>query len=132
MSYSLVLSVFSTASTSVVSKFFQCPLLTALPPSEVLRVKSPLPEAPPPPPKPAIIESVTSNFRLGHKTHHRVAFQSLYTTLSEKSSSDHPRAATCRTKFRPNFPRASRSTRVAPTLFLPPPSDSSFSDLHFW
>ena len=41
VSCSLVLSVFSAASTSVISKPFQCPW-----------VESPSPEAPPPPPKP--------------------------------------------------------------------------------
>ena len=49
---SLVLSVFFAASSSVVSKPFHCLLLTAPPPSEVLKVESPLPEALPPPPKP--------------------------------------------------------------------------------
>ena len=52
VSCSLVLLEFFVALTSIVSKPFQCPLPTALPPSEVLRVESPLLEAPPPPPKP--------------------------------------------------------------------------------
>ena len=53
--YSLVLSEFFAALTSIISKPFQCPLPTALPPSKVLRVESPLLEAPPPPPKPLLL-----------------------------------------------------------------------------
>ena len=52
VSCSLVLSVFSAVSTSMVSKPFQCPLLTAPPLLVVLRVESPLQEALPPPQKP--------------------------------------------------------------------------------
>ena len=61
---SLVLSVFSAASSSVVSKPFHCPLLIAPPPSEVLRVESPPPEAPPSLPKPlpsSDLSPLTSN-----------------------------------------------------------------------
>ena len=48
----LSLLVFFATSTSVVSKPFQCPLLTALLPSKVFRVESPPPEALPLPPRP--------------------------------------------------------------------------------
>ena len=75
VSCSLVLLVFSAASTSVVSKPFHCPLPTAPLPSEVLRVESPPPESSSSVAKTtAIIGSVTSDLRLGHKIYHRVDF----------------------------------------------------------
>ena len=40
----------------------------------------------------AIIGFVTYDLWLGHKTYHHVDFQSLYTSLPETSTSDHPRA----------------------------------------
>ena len=80
----------------------------------------------------AIIGSITSDLRLGHKTYHCVAFQSLYTNMPETSSSDHPHAATRRSKFLQNHPRASRALNIAPILSPPPLSKSSFSDLHSW
>ena len=52
VSCSLVLLVFSAASTYVVSKPFQCPLPTTPPLLEVLKVESSPPEAPPLLPKP--------------------------------------------------------------------------------
>ena len=78
----------------------------------------------------AIIRSITSYLQLGHKTSHCVAFQSLYTTPPETSSSDHPRSATCRSKFLQNHPRASCAINIAPILSPPLLSESYFFDLH--
>ena len=52
--------------------------------------------------------------------------------MPETSSSDHPHAATRRSKFLQNHPRASRALNIAPILSPPPLSKSSFSDLHSW
>ena len=67
----LVLSIFSAASSSVVNKPFHCSLLTAPPPSEVLKVESPPPEAPPRPPKPlpsSDLSPLTSNYDIRYIT----------------------------------------------------------------
>ena len=78
----------------------------------------------------AFIGFIISDLRLGHKTYHCVAFQSLYTDLPETSSSDHPHAATRRSKFLQNHPHTSRAINIALILSPLPLSESSFSDLH--
>ena len=78
----------------------------------------------------AIIESITSNLRLGHKTYHCVAFQSLYTMPLENSSSNDPRAAMRQSKFLQNHPCASRALNIASIMSPSPLSKSSFSDLY--
>ena len=78
----------------------------------------------------AFIGSITSDLQSGHKTYHCVAFQYLYTTPLETSSSNHPCATKCWSKFLQNHPRASRAINIAPILSPPPLSKSSFSNLH--
>ena len=80
----------------------------------------------------AFIGSITSDIRLGHKTYHYVAFQSLYTTPPETSSSNHPRATMRRSKFLQNHPRASHAINIAPILSPSPLSELSFFNLHIW
>ena len=77
-----------------------------------------------------IIGFVTSDLQLGHRTYHRVAFQSLYTTSPETFSSDHPHATTRRSNLQQNLPRA--SCTISSILSLLPLSESSFSNLHSW
>ena len=128
VSCSLILLVFSATSTSVVSKSFHCPLSTAPPPSEVLRVESPPPESSSSVAKTTcIIGSVTFDLRLGHKIYHRVDFHR--STHSRRKNP--PLTINVPVKVWQIIPRASRATRVAPILLPLTPLKSSFSDLHF-
>ena len=132
VSCSLDLLVFSTVSTSVVNKPFlvpspDCPAPIRVPQDWISTARSSSSTTK----TIAIIGSVTFDLRLGHKTHHREALQSLYTMPPDKSSSGHPHATSCRSKLRPNFPCASYATKVAPILLPLWPLDLSFSDLHF-
>ena len=72
----------------------------------------------------AIIGSITSKLRLGHKKYHYVVFQSLYTTPPETSLSDHPCATMHRSKFLQKHPHATRAINIALILSLLPLSES--------
>lgn len=86
----LSLLVVSAALSSLVNKPFQCPLLTTLPPSEVLRLNLYCQSSLFATNTTAFVGFVLPNLRVKHKTYHCIDCQSIYSTPPESSSLDMP------------------------------------------